>query len=58
MIPLKCINILQKEFSSFSVNEDLLERIKPGKSCDHGIEVICNGILKGEEFIFKSEKYN
>jgi len=57
MIPIKCINILPGEFSSFNVDHNLISQIKPGKNCDKGIDVICNGILFGSEFIYPAEKY-
>lgn len=52
MIPLACVNPAQG-WPPFKVNIEKLSDLLPGK--DKGLDVICDGILNGTEFIYKAE---
>ena len=54
MVPIACVNEVQG-WPPYKVTLNNFNEIKPGK--DVGLDVICEGILKGKEFIYPAEKY-
>lgn len=51
MIPLRNLTPM-KRFGPYSVNVSNLDELRPGR--DPGLDVVCNGILDGCEFVFRS----
>ena len=54
MVPIACVKEVQG-WPPYKVTLNNFNEIKPGK--DVGLDVICEGILKGKEFIYPAEKY-
>jgi hypothetical protein len=54
MIPVEVIQPSKNAYS-FSIRLSALEDLAPGRNA--GLDVICNGILSGQEFIYEYEKY-
>jgi hypothetical protein len=54
MIPAEVIRPTNSAYS-FSIEVDTLDDLMPGKHA--GLDVICNGILTGHDFIYEHEKY-
>lgn len=52
MIPLKCA-IPTQYFPPFKISISSIRELEQG--CDIGLDVICNGILNGSEFIYPAE---
>ena len=54
MIPIEIIRPTKNAYS-FSFNVNKLDELMPGRNV--GLDVICNGILSGRDFIYEYEKY-
>lgn len=52
-IPLEFLTVKKGAWPPFQVDLDRLQPLQPGGSI--GLDVICNGILRGEPFIFPAE---
>ena len=53
MIPLKCVKAMDAS-PPFRANIGTLQSLCPGQ--DPGLDVICEGILHGAEFVYQAEK--
>ena len=53
MVPIEALDVYDKGNPPFKVNITLLDGLLPGKM--KGLDVICNGILTGSEFVFPDE---
>jgi hypothetical protein len=54
MIPLEYV--VQAAWPRYNIQIDSLEDLRPGKSV--GLDVICDGIMRGTEFIYPAESYS
>jgi capsular polysaccharide biosynthesis protein len=55
MIPVDCIEQLHGKKSLFQINAKSLDDLRPGRS--RGLDIICDGILKGSDFIYPAEEF-
>ena len=53
MIPVDCIEQLHGKKSLFQINAKSLDDLRAGTS--RGLDIICNGILRGSDFIYPAE---
>lgn len=53
MIPFKCIEP-RSDWPLYNIKLNRIEQLLPGH--DAGLDVVCDGILKGADFIYQSEK--
>jgi hypothetical protein len=54
MIPVEVIRPTQSAYS-FTIHVNSLDDLMPAKH--PGLDVICNGILSGRDFIYEHEKF-
>ena len=55
MIPVDCIEQLHGKKSLFRISAQSLDDLRPGVS--RGLDIICDGILNGSDFIYPAEKF-
>jgi len=55
MIPIEIVDQTGDENIPYKINIESLQDILPGNS--KGLDIICDGIIKGTDFIYKAEEY-
>ncbi len=55
MIPIELIEIPKSKLSNFTINFEKANKMTKGQYFDRGLEVICDGILDGKEFVYNDK---